>query len=321
LTPQQDYNPQLNHYRKQYPYYTSPYTSKVENNSDYYKSPERNVIGSVSPRRDICNLYSKFNTSKTFEKNNFSNSDYRRSPGMSTNVSSSNYQNNVRDNLSPRRSTATLSPDRVYDDRGNVDIDQIRVRSNYNPNSTSRSKMNFSPGRTYDSLKYENNVRNPFTESQSNQDINMNQTSRSNQSDKFTSKQQLSSKHLSSSMTNSRLGEKKPSTSSAVSPGNTGNPVDPYKFNFLSLEEEAFQDFLREIIILGSEIELAKSDLALRPDFNLSDCFRIFETNKLEYISDLDFKYGLNFLDLFPLMEELHLVFNHYKTKGQKLLS
>ena len=98
-------------------------------------------------------------------------------------------------------------------------------------------------------------------------------------------------------------------------------PIDPYNFKFLSLEEEAFQDFIRELVSIGSEIELAKSDLSLRPDFNLSDAFRIFETNKLENISDLDFKLGLNFLELFPLMEEVVLVFNHYKKRGAKLLS
>ena len=134
-------------------------------------------------------------------------------------------------------------------------------------------------------------------------------------SNEFTNKdeQLLSSKSLNSTIS-TRLGEKVPTVSNPT-------PIDPYNFKFLSLEEEAFQDFIRELVSIGSEIELAKSDLSLRPDFNLSDAFRIFETNKLENISDLDFKLGLNFLELFPLMEEVVLVFNHYKKRGAKLLS
>ena len=305
-------------------------------------------------------FYSNNGESETvkFEKTNLNHttSQFNRSPQLSTNVSIT--KNNARENLSPRFSPGNLGRGKdcsrySYFQTHHSEQEKINVQTNYDPNSisnfasTSRSKMNinsnlvnnaYTPGRihkdnTMDNLNNLNNVKNPFAETQ--QSLKQSSYSNCTFSQKLSPRYNKSiesvtndlplkreqNEHISSSRKFSpikptRLGEKMPSSITLQKPS-----VDSYSLKFLSLEEEAFQDFLREIINLGSEIELAKSDLALRPDFNLSNSFRIFESNKLENISDLDLKYGLNFLDLFPIMDEVLLVFNQFKTRGQKFLS
>ncbi len=86
-----------------------------------------------------------------------------------------------------------------------------------------------------------------------------------------------------------------------------------------TIEEEAFQAFIVELITLENEIEKFKCDLALMSDFNLQDAYRIFESNKKGYLSDLDLKYGLNFLEVYPEMEVLKLVIKRYTSRRGQL--
>jgi Ca2+-binding EF-hand superfamily protein len=95
----------------------------------------------------------------------------------------------------------------------------------------------------------------------------------------------------------------------------------PSLSTYLSLEEENFQNFLNEIISVENEIERSKCNLALRSDFNVEDAFRIFELDSRGYVSDLDIKFGLNSLDLYPTSEEINLLLKRYDTRNTGAIS
>jgi len=101
----------------------------------------------------------------------------------------------------------------------------------------------------------------------------------------------------------------------------------PYKSQVLSeiihdnYEEHNFRAFLKDIIMWENEIERLKCDLALRSDFNLPDAFRVFEVDKRGYFNDLDFKYGANFLDVFPTADEIFLTFKRFTNGGETLFA
>jgi Ca2+-binding EF-hand superfamily protein len=80
-------------------------------------------------------------------------------------------------------------------------------------------------------------------------------------------------------------------------------------------------EFSKDLIFLENELDRAKTDLALRSDFTVEDAFRIFELNGRNYITDLDFKYGLNSLGLFPSQEEVNILFKRYDLSNQGVLS
>jgi Ca2+-binding EF-hand superfamily protein len=88
-----------------------------------------------------------------------------------------------------------------------------------------------------------------------------------------------------------------------------------------SYEEENFLNFLRDVMVIENDIERSKSDLALRSDFNIEDAFRIFELDGRGYLSDLDLKFGLNSLDLFPTSEEISLLIKRFDPRNEGVLS
>jgi Ca2+-binding EF-hand superfamily protein len=92
-------------------------------------------------------------------------------------------------------------------------------------------------------------------------------------------------------------------------------------YNYLSLEEENFLSYIREIIEVENDIERAKIELALRSDFNVDDAFRIFELDGRGYLTDVDIKYGLNSLEVFPTTEEVSLLIRRYDLRGEGVLS
>jgi hypothetical protein len=99
----------------------------------------------------------------------------------------------------------------------------------------------------------------------------------------------------------------------------------PYKTSSETIhdnyEEHNFLAFIKDIIMWENEVERLKCDLALRSDFNLQDAFRVFEVDKRGYFNDLDFKYGANFLDVFPTSDDTKLVFRRFTNGGEVLFS
>lgn len=93
------------------------------------------------------------------------------------------------------------------------------------------------------------------------------------------------------------------------------------KTSFISYEEENFLDFLREVIATENDYERNRCDLILRSDFNVEDAFRIFELDGRGYLTDLDLKYGLNALDIFPTSEEISLFMKRFDVRNEGVLS
>lgn len=91
--------------------------------------------------------------------------------------------------------------------------------------------------------------------------------------------------------------------------------------NYVSYEEENFISYLRELLDLENQLEKAKCDNIIRSDFNAEDAFSIFEVDRRGYLTELDLKYGLNALDIFPTQEEIALLVKRYESRGEGILT
>jgi Ca2+-binding EF-hand superfamily protein len=74
-------------------------------------------------------------------------------------------------------------------------------------------------------------------------------------------------------------------------------------------------------MITESQIEDAKVSLALRPDFNCEDAFRIFELNGRGFIDECDLKCGLNLIGIFPTDHEVRLLMKRFDLQKQGVLN
>jgi hypothetical protein len=89
---------------------------------------------------------------------------------------------------------------------------------------------------------------------------------------------------------------------------------------YLSYEEENFISYLRELLDLENQLERAKCDNIIKADFNVDDAFSIFEVDRRGYLTDLDLKYGLNSLDIFPTQDEISLLIKRFNRNGNGVL-
>ena len=74
-------------------------------------------------------------------------------------------------------------------------------------------------------------------------------------------------------------------------------------------EEKELVFYLNDLMQLENTLELAKSDLVMKPDFNLVDCFRMFDFSGRGWATYDEFREGLAALNLFPQLSDLDLVF------------
>ena len=93
---------------------------------------------------------------------------------------------------------------------------------------------------------------------------------------------------------------------------NTRNNYNPNEY-----EQRQFNDFLRKLMSIESEIEKVKIDLSLNPDFNCEDVFRLFELDGRGFLDQDDLKYGLNLLDICPTEKELALFMKRFDLQNQ----
>ena len=70
-----------------------------------------------------------------------------------------------------------------------------------------------------------------------------------------------------------------------------------------------------------SQIEDAKVSLALNPDFNCEDAFRIFELNGRGFIDECDLKCGLNLIGIYPTNQEIRLLMKRFDLQKTGRLS
>ena len=96
-----------------------------------------------------------------------------------------------------------------------------------------------------------------------------------------------------------------------------GNPSSS-NFNFsFSLkdgeyEEEQFNNYLSELMSVENDIEKGKIELLKCDDFNFEDAFAIFDIDQKFCLTFEDLKCGLGKLDLFPVDNEIKLLFSRF---------
>ena len=90
---------------------------------------------------------------------------------------------------------------------------------------------------------------------------------------------------------------------------------------YRNYEKNKFNDFLRKLMEIESKIEGAKISLALNPDFNCEDAFRLFESNDKGVLDKNDIKNGLNLLCIFPTNKELDLLMKRFDLQKNGFLN
>ena len=106
------------------------------------------------------------------------------------------------------------------------------------------------------------------------------------------------------------------------SPSRLRNPNTNFNFssnnyNYNNYEQRQFNDLLRKLMSIESQIEKIKIDLALSPDFNVEDAFRLFELDGRGYLDKEDLKCGLNLIGVCPTDHELRLLMNRFDLQKQ----
>ena len=89
----------------------------------------------------------------------------------------------------------------------------------------------------------------------------------------------------------------------------------------VTFEEENFITYVKELLDLENQLEKAKCDNIIKSDFNGEDAYAIFENDRRGYVTDLDMKYGLNSLDIFPTQEEIALLIKRFDARGEGILT
>ena len=104
---------------------------------------------------------------------------------------------------------------------------------------------------------------------------------------------------------------------STYSPNRLRNTSLNNNYNFNQYEQKQFNDFLRKLMEIESQIERIKINLALNPDFNCEDAFRLFELDGRGYLDKEDLKYGLKLIGICPTEHELRLFMKRFDLQKQ----
>ena len=86
-------------------------------------------------------------------------------------------------------------------------------------------------------------------------------------------------------------------------------------------EEDELVHNLKELIRIENEIEGDKVRLATKPDFNLTDAFKIFDQRGMGVVDSFDLRSGLNAIGLYPTQDELDLWVARYDTTGDRRIN
>jgi Ca2+-binding EF-hand superfamily protein len=78
------------------------------------------------------------------------------------------------------------------------------------------------------------------------------------------------------------------------------------------LEEPALARALYEILRAEQDMETLKQSLSLRPDFNIADCYSIFDTQCQGFISRLQFEEVYTIHMLYPSTYDICLLLSRY---------
>ena len=86
-------------------------------------------------------------------------------------------------------------------------------------------------------------------------------------------------------------------------------------------EESELVNIFFQQISLERDLNAAKKDAALCTDFNLLDCFQMFDISDLGYVNEFDLEDGLVGLGLRPRPDEITLLFKHYSALNNRRLT
>ena len=86
-------------------------------------------------------------------------------------------------------------------------------------------------------------------------------------------------------------------------------------------EESELVNIFFQQISLERDLNASKKEVALCPDFNLLDCFQMFDVSDLGYINEFDLEDGLADLGLRPRPDEITLLFKHYSALNNRRLT
>ena len=110
-----------------------------------------------------------------------------------------------------------------------------------------------------------------------------------------------------------------------TSPQRVSSPAryaSPSRKPVLSLrDEDELVQGLRDLVRIENDIEAEKINLALKPDFNLTDAFKIFDTDYNGRVSVTELRDGLAAIGVFPTSEELDLFMTRYDDGGDRHLN
>lgn len=254
----------------------------------------RNFINPTE--QDVLAIFKRIDIDKDYRitYSEFKNLFSSYSSGFTVIPSTVQYSPFDRTQFSPQRTKLYCSPRRGYSPQRTF-YSPPRTRTFYSPLRSetqipkeSQSKLTSSPLRT---KTYEVLSRSPKrVESPLRSTNNFNQTQSSN-----TELNSGSNKYINQVASSSR---------------------------FPSLDEELFINYIKDLISAESTIESIKNEVAIKSDFNMEDAFTVFEKYNKGYISESDFKDGLNsYFGLFPLHEEISILFKRYDNEGNRALS
>ena len=92
------------------------------------------------------------------------------------------------------------------------------------------------------------------------------------------------------------------------------NPYENY-------EQNQFNDFMKKLMGIESQVEDLKLILSMNPDFNCEDAFRLFESNDKGNLDKTDIKEGLNLIGIDLTDKQLNLLMKRFDLQKNNFIN
>jgi hypothetical protein len=87
---------------------------------------------------------------------------------------------------------------------------------------------------------------------------------------------------------------------------------------FITLEEQSFIEFLKDLIDIEEDVEKLRSSLAKCEDFTLQDAYSLFEIGRKGIVTAQDLKYTMEILGVVSTNNEIELFIDHFRSENSK---
>lgn len=108
---------------------------------------------------------------------------------------------------------------------------------------------------------------------------------------------------------------------SEYNPRNPPETIPKYEHTLNHADEKELVIALNNLLEMEDDLEKYRTDLSLKPDFNLLDLFRMFDIENKGYITFEEFRSGLYLFHLYPGHEDALLLFTRYETVSKGILN